>query len=126
MQLPFFSKVLSKNINRYAIFIIFCSLMGCATHKEITALDRLQRNYNSVALVNQQYLHGDYGKPDPVSFPRLKRYQFEAWQAVAQFREKTEKNQFDSSRSDIQHAEAAIDQYRSYLAALGATSATPQ
>lgn len=98
-------------------------LVSCASQKRVGVLERLQSDYTNVVNLNERYLHDYYGKPDPVSFPRLQRYKSEAYQALMEFRKQFDKNKPIPQQS-LQNAKEKIGVYRSYLNALGATSAT--
>lgn len=103
-----------------------CSLLvACSSERHVAVVDKVQGQYTDVVELNQRYLHGDYGKPDPASFDRLMRYRADAYQALMQFR-----GEFDKTKpiptASLENAKTKINTYRSYLNALGATSATKQ
>lgn len=98
-------------------------LCSCANKKPLTQLDRVQNQYNNTVNLNERYIHNLYGQADPASFERLKRYRYEAYQALMDLRSKYDKTK-PLPQTQLQNAKTKIDTYRSYLNALGATSAT--
>lgn len=107
-----------------SLFILCNILIACTqSQKNIALIDKIQTHYNNAVSLNEQYMHGQYGKPDPASFERLKRYQYEAYQALMQFRgQYNEQNPIPNELQE--NVKTKINQYVSYLNALGATTAT--
>lgn len=108
----------------FASLITSCILLtGCTEQKRVMKIDHVQDEYNNAVVLNERYLHGNYGAPDPASFKRLAQYKQDAYQAVTQL-----KGQFDQTKpipkAAKTNAEQKINIYVSYLNALGATSAT--
>lgn len=99
-------------------------LSGCSSSKkQLTLLDRIQNHYNSTVTLNERYAHNFYGKADPASFERLKKYRYESYQALMKLRATYEKEK-SLPQDELQDTKTKIDAYQSYLNALGATSAT--
>lgn len=110
---------------KYACLFLLCNLLiACSqSQKNVAVIDKIQGSYNDAIILNEQYTKGRYGQPDPASFDRLKRYRYEAYQALMQFRGQYNK-QSPIPKASEDNTKVKINQYVSYLNALGATSAT--
>lgn len=118
--------MIKKNLNcSNLISLLVCTplLFACAAKKQQSILEHVQNEYKNTVNLNERYVHNFYGKADPASFDRLKRYRYEAYQSLINLRSKYDKTK-PLPESDIQNTKRKIDVYRSYLNALGATSAT--
>ncbi|CAI3929405.1 unnamed protein product [Commensalibacter communis] len=114
-----------RSIYKPASIFFLCSLLiACSqSHKNLTTIEKVQNSYNDAVALDQDYEKRNYGQPDPASFTRLKQYRSDAYQALMQFRQKFDKNK-PLPKTSLENARSKIDQYVSYLNALGATSAT--
>ncbi|MDI2113371.1 hypothetical protein [Commensalibacter nepenthis] len=117
--------IFHRSIYKPTTLLVLCSLLiACSqSHKNLTTIEKVQNSYNDAVTLNQDYVKGNYGQPDPASLTRLKRYRYEAYQALMQFRQEFDKNK-PLPKASLQNAQLKIDQYVSYLNTLGATSAT--
>ncbi|EUK18504.1 hypothetical protein [Commensalibacter papalotli (ex Servin-Garciduenas et al. 2014)] len=116
---------LNHSFYKFAYLFFICNLLvACSqSQKNVAVIDKVQTNYNDAFTLNEQYINGQYGQPDPASFERLKRYRYEAYQALMEFRgQYNKRNPIPKVSED--NAKIKINQYVSYLNALGATSAT--
>lgn len=116
---------LNRTFYKLASLFLLCNLLIACTQsqKNVALIDKIQTHYNNAVSLNDQYMRGQYGQPDPASFERLKRYKYEAYQALMLFREQYSKQNPIPKESE-ENAKTKIDQYVSYLNALGATTAT--
>ncbi len=107
----------------FSLILSTSLLFACASKKQQSIIEHIQNEYKNTVNLNERYIHNVYGKPDPTSFNRLKRYRSDAYQALMKLRSKYDKSK-PLPKTEIKETETKINVYRSYLNVLGATSAT--
>lgn len=112
-----------RYVKYFIFFICFPFLFACTSKKQQSILEHVQNEYKNIVNLNERYMHNFYGKADPASFERLKRYRYEAYQSIINLRSRYDKTK-PLPQAEIQESKKRLDIYRSYLNALGATSAT--
>ncbi|QNT78603.1 hypothetical protein [Entomobacter blattae] len=113
-------------VKKIALSGMVVVLLGCtAANQRSGEVAEVQSQYGQVVSIAQQYRAGEYGQPEPDSLPRLKRYQAQAYQDVLAFHDEVVKTKQISQEKKIK-ALRSIYVMKSYLAALGATSAYEQ
>lgn len=122
-QTTIHGKWLSLRNTSCAVFLL---MAGCtAANERAGSIEDVQSEYTIVRHIAEQYRAGDYGEVEPASLPRLQLYQSRAYQDIMAFRRDVERSHQlnPPSKAKAQHS---VEVMKSYLAALGATSAYEQ